>query len=359
MESYGGKSRFLAGGVEFVIDSNYEFQKVMSRSSQAITIRAKDKLRNSIRTITKYINIFDDLEQTRDLVKSIKLQRTCNSDHVETIKSILLPDSRTGYNDLYVVKEYCEIDLHCGLNSKFIFTTEHVQYYMYLFLRGLHYIHSANIIHYDLKPANLLLNSASDLKITGFDSAKGSHHDLANFPEIIVARWYRAPEVLYPQGKLMYENDIWSAGCILAEIISKKPLFSVGDIMSTYRRYVEVLGTPSELDMEYLHISVKEFIRTLPRYERIDWTTLLPGAHSDAIDLLDKMLRFHPKDRLKAEECMKHPFFVELFDGDEVPRFRGEVDWSFENARSREDYERLIYEEALLSQINYNVTIHD
>jgi mitogen-activated protein kinase 1/3 len=347
MENYGAKSRFLAGGVEFIIDSNYEFQKLISHSSQAITIKAKDKHRTRTVTITKYINIFDDLQHTRDLIKSIKLQRFCNSDHVEIIESILLPESRTGYNDLYIVKEFCETNLHCALYSKFIFTTQHVQYYMYLMLRGLNYIHSASIIHYDLKPANLLLNSSSDLKITGFDSAKASHHDLANFPEYIIAKWYRAPEVLYPQGKLMYENDIWSAGCILAEILSKKPLFSVGDIMSTYRRYVEVLGTPSEHDMEYLHISVKEFIRALPRYERIDWTTLFPDAHSDVIDLLDKMLRFHPKDRLKAEECMKHPFFVELFDGDEMDGFRGEVDWSFENARSREDYERLIYEEAL------------
>lgn len=342
-----GKVRFIAGNTEFVIDDRYKFTEYIGRGAPSeISIRAKDELTYTRVTITKLENIFSDLSTTREIIKRIKLLRFLDHYHIESLISILLP-STSNFEEIYLVTDWMDTDLNRIINSKQLLTIDHIKYFMYMILHGLQYLHSANIVHYDLKPANIVLNANSDFKLTGLHSAKGIHHDLRNFPEYIVATWYRAPEVLYSPGFLMCENDLWSAGCIMAELMIRRPLFSCGDPMSTYRMYIEVLGTPTEEDMEYLNPEVKQFIRSLPYRERIDWKILMPKATEEAIDLLDKIFKFNPKDRIKAEECLKHPFF-EMYEESEVTNCIGVFDWSFENVEaSREVYERMIYEEAL------------
>lgn len=114
-----------------------------------------------------------------------------------------------------------------------------LQYFLYQILRGLKYIHSANVLHRDLKPSNLLLNANCDLKICDFGLARvTSETDFMT--EYVVTRWYRAPELLLNSSDYTAAIDVWSVGCIFMELMDRKPLFPGRDHVHQLRLLMEV-----------------------------------------------------------------------------------------------------------------------
>lgn len=138
---------------------------------------------------------------------------------------MLKPPARTGFNDIYIVTNLMETDLHRVIYSRQELTDEHIQYFLYQILRGMLYIHSANVIHRDLKPNNILLNKNCDLKICDFGLARGFDNENEFKTEYVVTRWYRAPEVILNASEYTKALDIWSIGCIFAELLGRTPLF--------------------------------------------------------------------------------------------------------------------------------------
>jgi len=139
------------------------------------------------------------------------------------------PASREQFEDIYVVSDLMETDLAAIIKSKQALTDDHIQFFLYQILRGLKYMHSAGVLHRDLKPRNLLVNTNCDLKICDFGLARAdipllNSHSVV-FTDYIMTRWYRAPEVLLSWKKYTKAIDVWSVGCILAEMMMRKPLF--------------------------------------------------------------------------------------------------------------------------------------
>lgn len=125
------------------------------------------------------------------------------------------------------------------LKSEFSAVNVCWQYFMYQILRGLKYIHSANVLHRDLKPSNLLVNANCDLKICDFGLARPtSENDFMT--EYVVTRWYRAPELLLNQSDYTAAIDVWSVGCIFMELMNRRPLFPGRDQMHQLRLLTEV-----------------------------------------------------------------------------------------------------------------------
>lgn len=114
-----------------------------------------------------------------------------------------------------------------------------LQYFLYQILRGLKYIHSANVIHRDLKPSNLLLNANCDLKIIDFGLARPTAENEL-LTEYVVTRWYRAPELLLNSSDYTAAIDVWSVGCIFMELMNRKPLFPGKDHVHQMRLLTEV-----------------------------------------------------------------------------------------------------------------------
>lgn len=124
---------------------------------------------------------------------------------------------------------------------------------MYQLLRGLKYVHSANVLHRDLKPSNLFLNANCDLKIADFGLARTtSETDLMT--EYVVTRWYRAPELLLNCSQYTAAIDVWSVGCILGEIITRQPLFPGRDYIQQLKLITEVGLFNSSLAFFGIHI---------------------------------------------------------------------------------------------------------
>ncbi|KFU83409.1 Mitogen-activated protein kinase 7, partial [Chaetura pelagica] len=128
------------------------------------------------------------------------------------------------------VLDLMESDLHQIIHSGQPLTLEHVRYFLYQLLRGLKYIHSANVLHRDLKPSNLLVNENCELKIGDFGMARGvgppdPHQSKPFLTEYVATRWYRAPELLLSLHRYSRAIDIWSVGCIFAEMLGRRQLF--------------------------------------------------------------------------------------------------------------------------------------
>ncbi|PVV01436.1 hypothetical protein BB560_004142 [Smittium megazygosporum] len=244
-----------------------------------------------------------------------------------TIISILdihRPKSFKEFDHVYIIQELMETDLHRVIRSHDL-SDDHCQYFIYQTLRALKYIHSANVVHRDLKPSNLLLNSNCDLKVCDFGLARGlsinpNDKEADHMTEYVATRWYRAPEIMLSYKNYSKAIDIWSVGCILAEILSKKPLFPGKDYYHQLELILNTLGTPSMDD--YCSIKsrrAREYVRTLPLRKKANFYDLFPNSNPLAIDLMEKMLTFNPNVRITAEEALKHPYLAAYYDPTDEP----------------------------------------
>jgi serine/threonine protein kinase len=209
---------------------------------------------------------------------------------------------------------------------------EHIQYFIYQVLRGLKFIHSAHVIHRDLKPSNLLLNGNCDLKICDFGLARGVKEEVDyELTEYVVTRWYRAPEVMCSCQEYDHKIDVWSVGCILAELHGRKPLFPGDDYIKQMNLIFSVLGTPGKSDMKFItNEKALEYIKSLKKQAKIPFNKIYPTANPLALDLLDRMLVFNPHNRITVEEALAHPYFKGLHNPKTEAECKQLFDFEFE-----------------------------
>lgn len=225
---------------------------------------------------------------------------------------------------------------------------QHENYFLYQILRGLKYIHSANVLHRDLKPSNLLLSANCDLKIADFGLARiTSETDFMT--EYVVTRWYRAPELLLNSAEYTAAIDVWSVGCIFMELINRKPLFPGRDHVHQLRLITELIGTPAVADIGFLRSeNARRFVQQLPQHPRQSLAEKFPHIYPSAIDICERMLTFDPNQRITVEEALNHPYLASLHDETDEPTCPIPFNFEFEqHALTEEQMRELIYEEAL------------
>lgn len=198
-----------------------------------------------------------------------------------------------------------DTDLHAVIRAN-ILEDIHKQYIIYQVLKCLKFMHSANLLHRDLKPSNLLLNSECHVKVADFGLARSldtkEPDQTPILTDYVATRWYRAPEILLGSNKYTKGVDMWSLGCILAELLLGKPVFPGTSTLNQLDRVMEVIGRPTIDDIDSIDCPLAQtMLESLPPTKPKRLRDIFPTASDDSLDLLKSLLHFNPLKRLTAE----------------------------------------------------------
>lgn len=348
--THGGKYvQYNVYGNLFEVSSKYVPPiRPIGRGAYGIVCAAVNSETREEVAIKKIGNAFDNIIDARRTLREIKLLRHMEHENVIAIKDIIRPPKKDTFNDVYIVYELMDTDLHQIIRSDQQLTDDHCQYFLYQLLRGLKYVHSASVLHRDLKPSNLLLNASCDLKIGDFGLARTTS-ETDFMTEYVVTRWYRAPELLLNCTEYTAAIDIWSVGCILGEIMTGEPLFPGKDYVHQLRLITELIGSPDDASLGFLRSdNARRYVRQLPRCRKQQFATRFPNKSSGAVDLLEKMLVFDPNKRITVEEALRHPYLQSLHDLNDEPVCPRPFHFDFEHSSCTEDHIReLIWRESV------------
>jgi len=197
-----------------------------------------------------------------------------------------------------------------------------IKLYMYQLFRSLAYIHSHGICHRDIKPQNLLLDPDSGiLKLCDFGSAK---HLVRGEPNVsyICSRYYRAPELIFGATDYTTNIDVWSAGCVFAELMLGQPIFPGDSGVDQLVEIIKVLGTPTREQIKEMNPNYTEF--KFPQIKAHPWPKVFRARTSpEAIDLVSRLLEYTPSARISPLQACAHSFFDELREsGTKLPNGR-------------------------------------
>ncbi|KAG5236084.1 mitogen-activated protein [Salix suchowensis] len=340
---------------EYGEGSRYKIEEVIGKGSYGVVCSAYDTHIGEKVAIKKINDIFEHVSDATRILREIKLLRILRHPDIVEIKHILLPPSRREFKDIYVVFELMESDLHQVIKANDDLTPEHYQFFLYQLLRGLKYIHTANVFHRDLKPKNILANADCKLKICDFGLARVAFHDTPTaifWTDYVATRWYRAPELCGSFfSKYTPAIDIWSIGCIFAELLTGKPLFPGKNVVHQLDLMTDLLGTPSpEAIARVRNEKARRYLSSMRKKRPIPFSQKFPNADPLALRLLERMLAFEPKDRPTAEEALADPYFKGLAKVEREPTAQPVTKMEFEFERRRitkEDVKELIYREIL------------
>ncbi|ESR37912.1 hypothetical protein CICLE_v10028667mg [Citrus x clementina] len=320
----------------------------IGRGAYGIVCSVLNTETNELVAMKKIANAFDNHMDAKRTLREIKLLQHLDHENVIAVKDVVPPPLRREFTDVYIAAELMDTDLYQIIRSNQSLSEEHCQYFLYQLLRGLKYIHSANVIHRDLKPSNLLLNANCDLKICDFGLARPTSEN-EFMTEYVVTRWYRAPELLLNSSDYTAAIDVWSVGCIFMELMNRRPLFPGNDHVHQMRLLIELLGTPTDADLGFVrNEDAKRYIRQLPQHPRQSLAQVFPHVHPLAIDLVDRMLTFDPMKRITVDEALAHPYLARLHDEADEPVCPEPFSFDFEQqSLGEEQIKDMIYQEAL------------
>ncbi|XP_051883253.1 cyclin-dependent kinase 1 [Pristis pectinata] len=241
-------------------------------------------------------------------IREISLLKELQHPNVVSLQDILMQDAR-----LYLVFEFLSMDLKKYLDSlpsRQMMDQMLVKSYLYQITQGIAFCHSRRVLHRDLKPQNLLIDSKGVIKLADFGLARAFGVPVRVYTHEVVTLWYRAPEVLLGSARYSTPVDIWSIGTIFAEMATKRPLFHGDSEIDQLFRIFRTLGTPNNdiwPDVETL----PDYKNTFPKWKAGNLSQV-KNIDQNGLDLLAKTLIYDPTRRISAKEALHHPYFDDL-----------------------------------------------
>ncbi|CAN1344344.1 Mitogen-activated protein kinase 7 [Linum perenne] len=316
-----GKHYYSMWQTLFEIDTKYVPIKPVGRGAYGIVCSSINRETNEKVAIKKINNVFDNKTDALRTLRELKLLRHVrHHQNVIALKDVMVPAHRLSFRDVYLVYELMDTDLNQIIRSSQALSDDHCRYFVFQLLRGLSYLHSANILHRDLKP------------------------------EYVVTRWYRAPELLLCCDNYGTSIDVWSVGCIFAEILGRKPIFPGTECLNQLKLIVDILGSQHDANLQFIGNSkARRYIKSLSHSRGVDFSHLYPRADPQAIDLLQRMLVFDPTKRITVDEALRHPYMSGLYDPRrDVPAARACVDLDVDENVGEDVIREMMWDEMIL-----------
>nr|VDD27321.1 unnamed protein product [Brassica oleracea] len=314
------------GGMNMLLGSRSVngFQKLnkINEGTYGIVYRARDEKTKEIVALKKIKMKEDKYEEEYGFpltsLREINILLSCNHPSIVNVKEVVVGGRND--SDVYMVMEHLEHDLK-GLmeRKKQPFSTSEVKCLMLQLLEGVHYLHTNWIIHRDLKPSNLLMNNSGELKICDFGMARQYGSPIKPYTQMVITQWYRPPELLLGAKQYSTAVDMWSIGCIMAELLSQKPLFPGKTELDQLQKIFAVLGTPTEsiwpgfssLPNAKAKFPTQSYNLLRKKFPAISFV----GGQilsERGFDLLNGLLTLDPEKRLTVEEALNHSWFHEV-----------------------------------------------
>lgn len=331
---------------EWEVPKRYQKLQPVGSGSYGQVCSAVDTLTDTKVAIKKLSRPFQSAVHAKRTYRELRMLKHMNHENVIGLLDVFYPPGSgiDNFEQLYLVTNLMGADLYNIIRTQKL-TDEHVQFLVYQILRGLKYIHSAGIIHRDLKPSNIAVNEDCELKILDFGLARAAESEMTGY---VSTRWYRAPEIMLNWMHYNQTVDVWSVGCIMAELLTRTTLFPGSDHINQLNLIMEILGTPPMEFMQKISSeSARKYILSLPIMKKKDFNSVFKGANPLAIALLEQMLELDPDKRITAEQALSHPYLKQYSDPEDEP-VSETYDESFEDMELPiEQWKELVFKEVM------------
>ncbi|KAJ3693975.1 hypothetical protein LUZ60_009455 [Juncus effusus] len=287
----------------------YEKVEKIGEGTYGVVYKARDKCTNKIIALKKI-----RLDQKDEGIPSTAIREISLLKEMQHRNIVRLHDVVHTEKCMYLVFEHLDFDLkkHMETCPSFSRNPFMIKSFVFQILCGLEYCHSHRVLHRDLKPQNLLVDKRNNsLKLADFGLARAFAIPVRTFTHEVVTLWYRSPEILLGSKQYSTPIDIWSVGCIFAEMSIGRPIFPGDSEIDQIFKIFRALGTPSEETWPGV-TSLPDYKLSFPKWYPKDLAALVPRLESAGIDLLTKMLHLDPRNRITAREALQHPYFRDL-----------------------------------------------
>lgn len=256
----------------------------------------------------------------------LKRLQSMGHPNIVTLENVLMENSR-----IYLAFELMEGDLKQQMDSQpfpHALSPALTHSYCEQILNGLAFIHSRGVMHRDLKPQNLLVNSSSSqehgftIKIADFGLARTFSPNARPLSMEVITRWYRPPEILL--GSPLYSSsvDLWGVACILAEMSRGHALFASDSDIDQLHRIFRLLGTPNSQTWPEFS-SLPHYRNSFPQWTKLSLSTVLPGLPAEGVDFIESIFQYQPNKRMNAVEALSHPYITKFRSVAFSPRSEG------------------------------------
>jgi len=297
-----------------------DFQKIekIGEGTYGVVYKGKNKVTGQIVAMKKIRLESDDEGIPSTAIREISLLKELKHSNIVCLEDVLMEENR-----LYLIFEFLSMDLKKYMDSipaDKLMEPELVRSYLYQITNALLFCHQRRVLHRDLKPQNLLIDKNGIIKVADFGLGRSFGIPVRNYTHEIVTLWYRAPEVLLGSPRYSCPVDVWSIGCIFAEMCTRKPLFQGDSEIDQLFRMFRILRTPTEEIWPGV-TSLPDYKASFPCWNSNQLEGQIKNMNDDGFDLLQKTLIYDPSKRISAKQMLIHAYF-EGFDPKMIPAIK-------------------------------------
>ncbi|XP_074622971.1 cyclin-dependent kinase 2-like [Acropora palmata] len=280
----------------------------IGEGTYGVVYKAKDK-ENGRTVALKKIRLDTESDGVPSTaIREISLLKELNHPNVVRLLDVVHGDKK-----LFLVFEYLDRDLKKYMDSVPAggISLSLVKSYLYQLLSGIAFCHSHRILHRDLKPQNLLIDAQGSIKLADFGLARAFGVPVRSYTHEVVTLWYRAPEILLGCRYYSTPVDVWSIGCIFAEMITRRALFPGDSEIDQLFRIFRTLGTPDENLWPGVS-DLPDYKSSFPKWPVQNLLQVIPSLGQNGADLLQQLLAYEPVSRISARNALSHKFFSDV-----------------------------------------------
>ncbi|CUA78372.1 cyclin-dependent kinase 5 [Rhizoctonia solani] len=292
---------------------NYSKMEKVGEGTYGVVYKARDINTGRIVALKKIRLEAEDEGVPSTAIREISLLKELKDDNVVALLDIVHADSK-----LYLVFEFLDMDLKKYMetvnskNGNRGLDKQLIKKFTYQLLAGLRYCHGHRILHRDLKPQNLLIDNNENLKLADFGLARAFGIPLRTYTHEVVTLWYRSPEVLLGSRHYSTAIDMWSVGCIVAEMVMHgQPLFPGDSEIDQIFKIFRLLGTPNEEVWPGVS-QLPDYKETFPQWSAVELSQTVRGIDTQGLDLIARTLIYDTAHRISAKRALTHPYFNDL-----------------------------------------------